>query len=232
MAVLGRRCRVARKNGNDMTHQQASPAPELPSPKDAAARSTEAQRKASRPWFRRKRFLLPLALIVLVVVIQAAYGGSDRWPFDTAKSGSQPTVTSNAQPAPDAKIGSTVRDGTFEFVVTGIQHPGKTLAGKVGKTLTAQGEFVIVRVDVTNIGKVAQSADCRCQLLVIDKGQKLQPSPAVLSTKEALKFVTLIEPGTTVKGVLILFDVAPGTKVTHIELHDSASTQGATVKLS
>lgn len=214
-----------------MTDHNATPEPASSPPKDATAE--KAQRMANGPWFRKKRFLLPLALVVVVVVSQAAFGGSDRWAFDIAKSDSQPTATSTPKAGVAvAKIGSTVHDGTFEFVVTGVQHAGKTLAGKVGKTLTAKGEFVIVRVNVTNIGKAAQSADCRCQLLVDGKGQKLQPSPAVLSTKEALKFVTLIEPGTTVKGVLILFDVAPGTKVTNIELHDSASTHGATVKLS
>lgn len=218
-----------------MTDHNATPEPASSSPKDATTQSTaeKAQRMANRPWFRKKRFLLPLALVVLVVVIQAAFGGSDRWAFDTAKSDSQPTATSTTRAGVTvAKIGSTVRDGTFEFVVTGVQHAGKTFPGKMNTTLTAKGEFVIVRVDVTNIGNAAQSADCQCQLLVNDKGQKVQPSPAVLSTKEALKFVQLIEPGTTMKGVLVLFDVIPGTKVTNIELHDSASTHGATVKLS
>jgi hypothetical protein len=218
-----------------MTEHNTTPEPASFSPKDATTQSTaeEARRRANRPWLRKKRVLLPLALVVLVVVIQAAFGGSDRWAFDTAKSDSEPTATSTTKAAVAvAKIGSIVRDGTFEFVVTGVQHAGKTFPGKMSTTLTAKGEFVIVRVDVTNIGSAAQSADCQCQLLVSDKGQKVQPSPAVLSTKEALKFVQLIEPGTTMKGVLVLFDVPPGTKVTNIELHDSASTQGATVKLS
>lgn len=218
-----------------MTEHNATPEPASSPAKDATTQLTaeEAQRLANRPWFRKKRFLLPLALVVLVVVVQAAFGGTDRWAFDIAGSDSPPTATSATKAAvAAAKIGSTVRDGTFEFVVTGVQHAGKTFPGKMNTTLTAKGEFVIVRVDVTNIGSAAQSADCQCQLLVNDKGQKVQPSPSVLSTKEALKFVQLIEPGTTMKGVLVLFDVTPGTKVTDIELHDSSSTHGATVKLS
>lgn len=90
---------------------------------------------------------------------------------------------------------------------------------------------MIVRVNVTNMSNVAQSLDCRCQLLFNDKGQKFEPSPAILSTKEALKFVIRIDPGLTVKDTMMLFDVAPGTKVANIELHDTPLTQGVRVKL-
>lgn len=176
-------------------------------------------------WLCRALTLGPIALLVLT---RATYGGG--WTSLTARSDSAPTSRNDAAAAP-AVIGTTVRDGTFAFVVTGMERPGKTLEGKVGTTLTARGEFVIVRVNVTNIGKAARSADCGCQLLVNDKGQKLKPSPAILSTKNALKFVSLIEPGTTVNDVLMLFDVAPGTRVANIELHDSSSTQGAKVNL-
>lgn len=213
-----------------MTHEQATPAPELASTTNATTQAlAEKSHRPATPWFRKKRFVLPLALIALLVITQATYGGG--WTSLRA-NGDSATTSRNAAAAAPAVIGTTVRDGTFAFVVTGMERPGKTLAGKVGKTLTAQGEFVIVRVNVTNIGKAAQSADCQCQLLVNDKGQKFKPSPAILSTKNALKFVSLIEPGTTVNDVLMLFDVAPGTKVANIELHDSSSTQGAKVNLN
>jgi len=132
--------------------------------------------------------------------------------------------------APD--IGTKVRDGTFEFVVTGVERPGKTIVGKVGATLTAQGEFVIVRVDVTNVGSKEQRLGCSCQFLFNDKGQQFAPSPAVLSTKDALKYVQWISPGQTVKDTSMLFDVAPGTKAANIELHDSPTSQGVMVKLA
>lgn len=212
-----------------MTHEQATPAPELASTTNATTQAlAEKSHRPATPWFRKKRFVLPLALIALLVLTQATYGGG--WTSLTARSDSAPTSGNDAAAAP-AVIGTTVRDGTFAFVVTGMERPGKTLEGKVGTTLTARGEFVIVRVNVTNIGKAARSADCQCQLLVNDRGQKFQPSPAILSTKNALKFVSLIEPGTTVNDVLMLFDVALGTKVANIEFHDSSSTRGAKVNL-
>ena len=123
-----------------MTIQQTTPSPALAAPNDATQR-----RRPAGPWFTRRRILLPLALLAMVVVVAAVNGvGQTR----TAPKAPQAAVLV-------ADIGSKVQDGTFEFVVTGVEHPGKTMTGKVGSTLTAKGEFVIVRVDVTNNGKAA-----------------------------------------------------------------------------
>ena len=116
--------------------------------------------------------------------------------------------------------------------MTGVERPGKSLVGKMDETLTAHGEFVIVRVNVTNVGNEAQSPDCSCQLLHNEDGREFEPSPAILSTTGALKFVRRIDPGETVKDFIVLFDVAPGTKAVNIELHDSPFSQGVQVKLS
>ena len=215
-----------------MTNHQSTPSSWSTSPEDAAAQAAvqpgtqataeKARRKANRPWFKKKRFILPLTLIAVVVIILAV----------NSRSGTRTVTSPPKAKAVAADIGTKVRDGTFEYVVTGMERPGKTLTGKVGKTLTANGDFVIVHVDITNIGDVPQSPDCSCQRLVDDKGQEFEPSSAILSTLEALKFVQLINPASTVDDVLMLFDVAPGSKVVAIELHDSPLSQGVRVNLS
>ena len=185
---------------------------------------------ATCPWFRKKRVILPLVLVVLVAVLQAANGGGETGAPDAAIGASRPT--GDGAPATVAHIGVKVHDGNSEFVVTGVEHPGKTLAGKTGKTLTARGEFVVVRVDITNIGTAPQAPDCSCQLLINDKAWEFEPSPSILSTKEALKLVRRINPGETVKDVILLFDLAPRTKAGSIELHDSQFSPGVMVNLS
>jgi Domain of unknown function (DUF4352) len=212
-----------------MTSQRSMQAPEFTHSEDPAVRAKREQtrRKTPVPWFKKKLFILSLALVALMMMILWAANRRG----DIGTSNSQPTVSSAAK-SQVVGMGTKVRDGKFEFIVTGVESPGKTLAGKTGKTLTAQGEFVIVRVNVTNIGKEALTPNCACQLLSDSTGQKFKPSSAILSTKEALKFVQLIEPGQTVKGVLVLFDVAPGTKVVNIELHDTPLSPGVKVKLS
>lgn len=211
-----------------MKAREVTPAPDFaPLEGTAAQAQGESANPAARGWFRKKRFVLPPALILVLIIIVAASGGFGGTP-DTAKSPAQPTESR----AVAAGIGTMLRDGRFEFVVTGVERPGKSLAGKYGETLTAQGEFVVVRVNVTNMGTDTRPPNCSCQLLFNDKGQKFKPSSAILSTKEALKFVQRITPGDTVVGVLMLFDVPPGTRVTMIELHDTPLSQGVNVKLS
>jgi len=218
-----------------MEDHQTRPPPELGAPDYAATQAglEKAHRNATRPWFKRTRFFLPLSLMFFLVIMLAVNATGNRGSSISATGGSQSKVESAPKvEAPAAGIGTKVRDGNSEFVVTGVQRPGKRLVGKLDETLTAQGEFVVVRVNVTNIGKDAQSPDCSCQLLHNDAGREFEPSPAILSTKAALKFVWQIDPGETVKDVLMLFDVAPGTKVVNIELHDSPFSQGVQVKLS
>ena len=214
-----------------MPDRQATPNPEFPSSQDAGvqAEAEKTPSRATRRWFTKKPFLLLLAVILVIGII---WGASGRGTSHTA-GGSQVTATTAPQvTAVTAVIGTKVRDGGLQFVVTGIEHPGKILAGKVGERLVAHGEFVIVTVNVTNVGNVQKAPDCSCQILMNDKGQAFKPSPAILRTKEALKFVQLIPPGTTVNGVLMVFDVAPGTNVVKIQLHDSPVTPGVNVRLS
>jgi len=145
-----------------MTDQRTTPSPESTSPKHAEvqgevqaqgakvqamgakvqaemqADAENAHRKATRPWFGKKRFIL-LAVILPFVIIKASAGSGDKGTSDPARSGPQSNVAS----APEAKpagawIGTRVRDGEFEFVVTSMQRLGRTLASQSGMTKTAQ----------------------------------------------------------------------------------------------
>lgn len=189
--------------------------------------------QSTRPWFKKKRVILLLAPIVAMGIIQADNsGGGDTGTFSTAEGCTQMVMGASRAEAVAAGIGTKVRDGKFEFVVAGVEHPGKIFPGKLRTLLTARGEFVIVRVDVTNIGDKAKSLDFNSQFLLSDKGQTLQPSSATLLTGEALEFVHQINPGNTLKGAPVLFDVAPGTKIVNVELHDASCSQGVKVRLS
>ncbi|NMM23400.1 MAG: DUF4352 domain-containing protein [Phycicoccus sp.] len=196
-------------------------------------RTENAHRSATRPWFKKPRFVLSLSLVLFLVIVVAVNATRDRGSAIPATSDSQSQAERSTQVgAPVAGIGAKVRDGTFEFVVTAVERPGKTLVGKLDEALTAHGEFVVIRVNVTNVGNKAQSPDCSCQLLHNENGREFEPSSSILRTTGALKFVREIEPGETVEDVLVLFDVAPGTKVVNVELHNSPFSPGVQVKLS
>jgi hypothetical protein len=78
-----------------------------------------------------------------------------------------------------------------------VEPPGKSFAGEFGTTETAQGEFVIFPVNITNVGNEAQTLMSTGQLLFNDKGQKFETSSALMSLKGADKFfLQNINPGT------------------------------------
>jgi hypothetical protein len=153
--------------------------------------------------------------------------------FNPATRGSQSGIqsTGNSQPAA-ANIGETIRDGTFAFAVTSVRRPGRTLAGRSGTDQVAQGEFMIVQVTVTNVGGGAQTLTATDQFVISDTGNRFAPSAAITSLKNADKaFMKTINPGSTVIGAPLLFDVPPGTRIASIELHASTSTTGVQVAL-
>jgi|GEM_PF-541732 len=199
----------------------------------ALAAANRAYHKAQRPWFKKKRFSLPLAVLLVFLIIMISTGGNNPGIFDFTTSTLESQVESAANVAPaSATIGQSVRDGKFAFIVTSVQPPEKLLTDRLGISETAQGEFVIVRVNVTNIGYEARTLTATDQFLISAKGQRFATSAAISSLKDSDQlFVEKINPGQTVYDAPLLFDVPAGTTMASIELHDSASSGGARVKL-
>lgn len=169
-------------------------------------------------------------VIVLLFVVTAL--GSMTSTSDTPAA--VPT-TSAAAPAAAPGIGAKVRDGQFEFVVTEISQ-----AKSVGDTRfwhgdTAQGEYLIVSLKVTNIGNQSQTLDDSAQHVYDSAGRKYDASSAAdidLAGVNGQNSTWLddINPGNTVYGK-IAFDMPKGDAGTKIELHDFLLSGGVTVLL-
>ena len=160
-----------------------------------------------------------------------ATGGSDS--SDSAPETNSTTSAAPTEPADSKpKIGSAVRDGKFEFVVSGIKCGIPTI-GSGFLAATAQGEYCRIPVTVTNIGDEPQTMFDSNQYLFDSKGRKFSPSSdAWTADEEGSKlFLEEINPGNSVKGNLY-YDVAKGTKPAHVELHDSAFSSGVEVALT
>jgi hypothetical protein len=153
-----------------------------------------------------------------------------------AESSAPPAETTTEAPPPPepavAGIGTPVRDGKFEFTVTGVERVGTTI-GESFTQETAQGEYLIVRVNVTNVGDEPQVLSSSGQVLYNDKGQKYEPSSDALFSLEGASdfFLQEINPGNFITGAPLLFDVPPGTVLDRIELHDSFFSGGADVSI-
>ncbi|MFF0543347.1 DUF4352 domain-containing protein [Nocardia thailandica] len=130
-----------------------------------------------------------------------------------------------------AAAGATVRDGKFEFTVTAIDPPVKTVGSNPYLQKTAQGEYLLVYVRVTNIGNKAQTYWSGNQKLIDDRGREFEnDTMAGINVNEGTAMSSEINPGNSVD-VVVVFDIPAGTTPAALELHDSAFSGGAKVAL-
>jgi hypothetical protein len=209
-----------------MSHPAPPPA-QFADPKSAKAhaKAEKAYRKASRPFYKKKRFIL-LAVIALIVIIVIATsgGGSDSPSSDGGGS-------SSGDSAKAVGLNQPVRDGKFEFTATGADC-SKTTLGTDPITTQANGVFCLVTVHVTNIGDEAQTLDAMSQVAYDAQGKKYSTDTeaAFYLDNAGSALFNQLNPGTSVDGTLV-YDVPAGTKLTKLELHDSALSGGVTVNL-
>ncbi|MFI1996068.1 DUF4352 domain-containing protein [Actinoplanes sp. NPDC020271] len=196
------------------------------------------------PPVKKKRKLLWIVggfvgLMLIACIGAVASGGDDDATSATADvavettKAAQKTAKTEAQKGEEKTAGlkDAVRDGKFEFTVTGV----KCGVGKIGSDVLgqkAQGQFCLVDVQVKNIGKEAQTfADSVQKAFDAKKVEYSADSgAAIYANEDSQVFFTEINPGNTVKGKLV-FDVPKGTQLTSIELHDSMFSGGVTVAL-
>jgi hypothetical protein len=172
-------------------------------------------------------------VVVLIVILSVVSnkGGNGR---PVPGTSSAPANTAAATPQA-ARIGTPVRDGKFQFTVTSVSH-----AKSVGDTAdglgdTAQGEYTILHVTVTNISGQPQTLDDSSQYVYDADGRKYDVSTSAdidlngASGSNSVFFNT-INPGNSVRGELA-FDMPAGATAVKAELHDSAFSGGITVNL-
>lgn len=175
----------------------------------------------------RRSWLITGGVAALAVVALACGAGSKSSTGTTAGSGSG-SGTSTAPAA--AGLNTAVRDGKFEFTVTGVKC-GVAKVGKDPMSKKAQGEYCQVSVKVKNIGNEAQMFSGDSQKAFNAAGQTYTDDSAAELYANPETWTANINPGNQVSGVVI-FDVPKGTKLTKVELHDSAFSGGVTVNLA
>ncbi|WP_154402171.1 DUF4352 domain-containing protein [Ornithinimicrobium cavernae] len=121
-----------------------------------------------------------------------------------------------------------VRDGSFEFVVTGVET-GLTTIGEGFTEESPQGQFVLIDITVTNIGDKGTTLFDSNQVLIDEQGRQHNTSSASIWLDEGL-WLDEINPGNSMSGVL-LYDIPADAVPTSLELHDSMFSGGVTVSL-
>lgn len=150
---------------------------------------------------------------------------------DEGDGGSQGGEQAVADESPTAAtIGKGARDGKFEFTVRSVKC-GKKSVGASFMEEEAQGEFCLAEMKIENIGDEAQMLDASNQKARDSAGKTYSADgSASMSIEDNKTFLEDINPGNSVVGTVV-FDVPKGTKVTELELHDSAFSGGVKVAL-
>lgn len=201
--------------------------PQYPAPIEnpkAAAKAAKAYAKAVRPRYKKKRFLLPVALVVVVAIISGTSGSDQSGPkvVDDASSSNVESSDSKGQdreksgPAERGTKGNPVRIGqTVELEGTRYTVESAKTAPRVGNKFfgeEANGIYVIVALTIENTKDESKIfSDSSAQFVAEDDTAYGTDSDATIANvgdgEEAL-FLTEMHPDLPTSGTLI-FDVPP-----------------------
>jgi hypothetical protein len=176
------------------------------------------------------------ALFVVIVLVTAltlvlSQGGGSA-PVAPRRSG-QAAAPAPRPPATTAvrvpTIGTPVRDGKFEFTVTGVKT-AKRLGNEYVNT-TAEGKFLLVAIRVRNVSDKAKTFLSIAQRLRDTQGREYAADPAdTVFLWDARNLIEKIEPGRAVAGTLV-FDLPSDARADLVRLHDSVLSGGVEVIL-
>lgn len=185
------------------------------------------------PKKKRKWPWIVLGVIAFLIVVTVATGGGEKKDDASAAPGTSPGATTAQKADPKAAgLNTPVRDGKFEFVVTGVQAGLTDIGDNPYLAQKAQGQFVVVSMTVKNIGTKAQGFSPSSQKLKDSQGRTFESdaSAQIALGDSDVPVWDNINPGNTVQ-VKVVFDMPKDAVPATIELHDSMFSGGAKVSL-
>jgi Domain of unknown function (DUF4352) len=170
---------------------------------------------------RRVGLWVALSIVTAVVLF---FGGCTA----LMAAGSQspaPTVRDRVS-GPGVPPGTPVRDGPFEFVVSGVTKPSPVRGDPLPR-----GQWVVATVTVRNLGGGAQQFHVNHQKLVDSAGHTYAGDAQAAVAMNKHSMVIEVTPSSTIT-MKLPFDVPAGTLPATIELHDSVFSGGARVQVN
>lgn len=182
------------------------------------------------------------AVVVLIVVAAAgvyltlrADVGEPTVTHKPSDAAAQNSVVAS-EPAADAptlenqarSMGQPVRDGNFQFVVKGVERaPSVADAQFPDLKKAAEGEYLLVKMTVTNVGTEPQTFFASFNTLSDGSTEYHSDDEAWIYLGNTLAD---LNPGDSIDTALV-FDVPVGTEAESIELHGGPISEGVTVGL-
>lgn len=180
--------------------------PTEPSYKDAKAqaKAAKAYAKAQRPFYKKKRVILPAAILA-VVAVAAASGGGESNGTAVSEHGSKSSSTKGGSEAKSFKVGQTVELEGTQYTVTGASTQG-SVGGQFGEK--ADGIFVVVDLTIENQKNETKTFMDSAATFVAKDGTKYAGSDAAIYLGDASLLLRDMQPDLATKGKLV-FDVPP-----------------------
>jgi hypothetical protein len=183
-----------------------------------ASMTYQGQQQQQRP----KRRLWPIFLIIGSVLAGCGICGFAGFSaLFTAGSNTRPSGTTYA-------IGQRAADGKLTFTVSGVDCSSTTI-GKAPLSRTAMGTFCVVTLNVENTGRESATFIDSLQKGYDASGREYSTDSAATAYAAPNVWLATINPGGSVQNGMIVFDVAAGTSLASLVLHDGPFSGGVRV---
>lgn len=241
-------------------HQPRHAAYGEPLPQHAPVRPRPRRALVVRSWYQKKRFALPLAALLALVVVVGINGARTSTPSSvagvpvvSAAAGSTPSVESAAAPltvstsiptptptrkatkkaaVEQVEIGDSVTAGDWQLKVTDFDC-GENEIGDEDRSTKAEGEFCLLEIRAKNNSDTKSTVADDQQKLSDDGGETYRSDhEATLDDDPGSNlFVDGVDPGSTAKGTVV-FDVPKKVRITEVIVTGGdGSTGKATISL-
>jgi hypothetical protein len=148
----------------------------------ASAKAQKAYAKAQRPWYKKKRFIIPLVILAIIVIASAAGAGGDKGSQKNEASDTPTAASTNSQKeTPKADASAKVDNGKAKGAITWGNWE------VVGKLQVSKEDFTGSFAVVTRVRNTGDDADEGYFTVTILKGEQ------VLGT--ATCYTSTVQPG-------------------------------------
>lgn len=176
----------------------------------AEAKAAKAYAKAQRPWWKKKRFIIPLGLILIAVA--ASLGSSGGGGSDSASNSGGSAISSGGGNddggGKSGAVGDSVENAGTTYKVTNVDTTQEIGDPDLGGA-RADGTFVVVSLQLTNNKDETKTFTESSARLVTSDGKKYETSDkTVLAFSDEALLLKDIQPDLTTKGKLA-FEIPP-----------------------
>ena len=172
----------------------------------AQAKAAQAYAKAQRPWWKKKRFIIPLGLVLLIALISAGSGGGDN--NGAGSGGGNATKSSGGGNGTSGRVGQALTNAGTTYKVTSARTT-KTIGDPDLGGARADGIFVVVSLQLTNNKNETKTfTDASAKLKTSDGKEYETSDKTPLAFGDQALLLKDIQPDLTTRGKLA-FEIPP-----------------------